>query len=32
LRGRTGRIVVRVAGSWVFATGLFMAGWVLRAA
>jgi hypothetical protein len=30
LRARAARIVVRVAGSWVAATGLLMLGWTLR--
>jgi urease accessory protein len=30
LRARAARLVVRVAGSWVAATGLLMLGWTLR--
>ena len=30
LRLASARIVVRVAGSWIAATGLFMLGWAVR--
>ncbi len=30
IRGHVLRIVVRVAGSWIAATGLLMLGWSLR--
>jgi urease accessory protein len=32
VRAAWGRIAVRVAGSWIAASGLFMLGWVVRAA
>ena len=31
LRSHRGRVVVRVAGSWIAAIGLLMLGWALRA-